>query len=155
MTERLHLPTIVAALNLKPFEAFYLTEDTDFDQFPSRKRFLDECVRDALRGRRERYDGPRMRYFRDCFLAGRRVPSIEVIVGAEEIEVMDGYHRLCGAILAKQQLIDVLASAINIRGRRHLDNIRIITRRQSGRTMTVPPVSSGSTSAAGGRGGST
>lgn len=125
--EWLHLPTLKRVLD-DPFENFGFDANTKFGRFKPRIRFLDEDSRDTG-DRASRYDGPRIRYFRDKFKAGARVDPVWLEVTSEgRVYIKNGYHRMCGAILADVEFIRVEAQTYSPQARVVLDKLRRITR---------------------------
>jgi hypothetical protein len=88
-----------------PFEVLGIAQNTNFDKAVPVAKFKaddDTSVKDK---RDEAYSLGRIRYFRDLFLQEKEVTPIDVDnkwsgFSPYSLVLLDGHHRLCGAILA-------------------------------------------------------
>jgi hypothetical protein len=129
------LALVELLLAVDPFHEIYLRRDMNFDAFKPRAGFWDEDKRDLCDQRAEVYDGPRVRFFRDRYQAGAQVPPVHFTVDPSGmLKMFNGYHRLCGAILAEQEQLRCIfhIPGYDPKGAsRSLDRIRREARRAS------------------------
>lgn len=107
-TEVIPLALITKRLTSDPFLEIDLSKDLDYDSFAPLAQFWPETERDSVAESRHRiYDAPRVRYFRDRYRANKVVPAVHLKVCSDGIRMWNGYHRLCGAILADVRALRV------------------------------------------------
>jgi hypothetical protein len=70
------------------------------DEFEPISRFYSESMRDNVEDRLVEYDAGRVRYFRDRYRTKQHVSAVHLKSCTDGLRVYNGYHRLCGAILA-------------------------------------------------------
>lgn len=100
-----------------PFKILNVSRTTDFDKVRPRVRYVEDHYSALKCKRNEAYSMGRIRYFRDLFLSGKPVPPLEVdnrYSGSSPwgLALSDGHHRLCGAILARSEYVDVSYSGV-------------------------------------------
>lgn len=88
-----------------PFKILGVPRDTNFDRVKPQTRYVNDSYSRLKNERNPDYSRGRIRYFRDKFRAGSKVPPIEVDnewSGFQPCGLVlnDGHHRLCGAILS-------------------------------------------------------
>jgi len=90
-----------------PFEVLGVERSTNFDKVSPQLMYVeDEMERGEGPGRDVEYSIGRIRHFRDLFLEGKEATPIELDNkwgphSPVSLALIDGHHRLCGAILAK------------------------------------------------------
>lgn len=94
-----------------PFKVLGVERDTDFDQLEPQVEYVDNPLgepntRDTV------YSMKRIRYFRDLFREGKDVSPIVLDnqwhgFRPTGLVLDDGHHRLCGAILAGSDVVNV------------------------------------------------
>jgi hypothetical protein len=90
-----------------PFQILGLADQCDWLKYPPRKQYSED--------RDERYDLGRIRFFVEQYETNQPVDPIYVdnltwagkIILPEPV-VIDGHHRLCGAVLAQKKWLDIV-----------------------------------------------
>lgn len=99
-----------------PFRVLGVDRTTNFDKVPPQLQYVEDELEarnsDSGESRDAVYSTQRIRYFRDLFLENKKVTPIEVDNNWSRwrptgLVLVDGHHRLCGAILARSVHVDV------------------------------------------------